>query len=190
MGAVTLRPPPRPASPRRLSRRTALVAGAGGCLTALAAVSGCSVNNPFDTEPTPAREAVRDLSPDVAVAVEAVTAIRASRQLVDAVLRRHPALRTRFQGLLEMHRAHLDALTDAVPDGVDTRGSEQPPPVDPRRQEARGQVVDEEQRLHDRLTGLALRAESGAFARLLGSAAASVSQHMAASAGGQVGVRG
>jgi hypothetical protein len=156
---------------------------------ALAGTSACSVNNPFSSAETPAREAVRDLAPDVAVAVEAVTAIRATERLVEAVVRRHPRLRGRFQGLLDMHAAHLRRLVDAVPQRVDPSGAEHPPPVLGDREAAHEQVLDGEQRLHDRLAGLAMRAESGAFARLLGAVAASISQHAVASSGHHVGVQ-
>jgi hypothetical protein len=189
MGAMTS-PLTSPARPRAaLSRRTVLAAGAGGVTTLLAGASGCSVNNPFSSAQTPAREAVRDLAPDVGVAVEAVTAIRATEQLVEAVVRRHPRLRGRFQGLLDMHAAHLRRLVDAVPERVDTSAAENPPPVLAGQDAAREQVLDAERRLHDRLAGLAMRAQSGAFARLLGSVAASISQHVVASSGHHVGVR-
>lgn len=174
---------PLPAVPDRpRSRRDVLVLGASlgtGSVLAAAGLTGCSVNNPFDDEETPAARAVPDLAPDVAVAVEAVTAIRSTEQLLDAVAGRHPRLRASLQGLSAMHRAHLAALVDAVPERVDTSATEQPPPVAPTAPAARGQLLDREHRLHQQLTGLALRAESGAFARLLGSAAASVSQHLA-----------
>jgi hypothetical protein len=160
-----------------LSRRGLLAAGAGGAV--LVPLAGCSVNNPFSDEETPAPEAVRDLSPDVAVAVEAVTAIRAVRDLVQASTRRHPQLVAPLQGLLDMHAAHLDALVDAVPDRVDTSGSAEPPAVPGRRPVARKRVLARERALQQQLVGFALRAQSGPFARLLGATSASVSQHLA-----------
>lgn len=117
-------------------------------------------------------------SPDVRVATAALTEVTAARGVVLSALRGHPPLRTGLADLVAMHRSHAVALADAVP---------HPPAmaVRPRRTSPRGQaralrrVVAAEQHLQLRLDALALRAQSGEFARLLASMAASVAQHLA-----------
>lgn len=162
-----------------VSRRTALHLGAGAAgLVGAGVVSGCDLNNPLTEEETPAAEAVRELEPDVAVAVEAVTLVRAAQSAVTRTGEQHAPLVDRLAGLTDTHRTHLDALIDAVPDGVDTSGSGAPYDVPVRRRDAVAGLLDTEATLHDGLVGLALRAESGAFARLLGAMAAAVSQQI------------
>jgi hypothetical protein len=167
----------RPGPDAGLSRRGALGLGVGAA-TALVA-SGCALNNPLSSERTPAPEAVRDLAPDVAVAVEAATMVSAARAAVTATAERHVALAPKLAGLLAAHQAHLDAVVDAVPEGVDTSPDLSAPYVVPAGPApALARVVATEHTLHDRLVGLALRAESGPFARLLGAMAAAVSQQL------------
>lgn len=169
-------PPTPPAGRAALSRRAALGLGAG---LGVAAVSGCALNNPLSTEETPAAKAVRDLAPDVAVAVQAVTLIRGGEAAAAATGDTHPGLATRLAGLLEAHRAHLAAVVDAVPDGVDTGSvGSAPYAVPPTPAAALTQLTATERTLHDELVGLALRAESGQFARLLGAMAAALSQQL------------
>ena len=160
----------------RFSRRTALGLGLGAAGAVVTA--GCALNNPLHEERTPAAEAVRDLSPDVAVAVEAVTLLRGAETAVTSTGERHPALAPRLAGLLAAHRAHLAALVDAVPHGVDTSTTGAPYAVPPRPAVALSRLTATEQAVHDGLVGLALRARSGPFARLLGSMAAAVSQQL------------
>jgi hypothetical protein len=169
-------PQTRAAAEARLSRRAALGLGAG---LGVVAVSGCALNNPLSTEETPAAKAVRDLAPDVAVAVQAVTLIRSGEAAASATSDKHPGLATNLAGLLEAHRAHLAAVVDAVPDGVDTGSAGSAPyAVPPTPAAALTQLAATEQSLHDELVGLALRAESGPFARLLGAMAAALSQQL------------
>jgi hypothetical protein len=77
-----------------------------------------------------------------------------------------------------MHQAHLDALVDAVPDGVDTSAAGPAYVVPARPARALTGLTANERSVHDSLVGLALRARSGAFARLLGSMAAATSQQL------------
>lgn len=160
-----------------VSRRAAVGLGLGA---GVAAVSGCALNNPFTSEETPAAKAVRNLAPDVAVAVEAATAIRRTASAVTETVARHPDLATRLSGLTRAHTAHLDAVVRAVPDGVDTSSQANGPayvvPAKPARALAR--LTGTETALHDTLVGLAIRAESGPFARLLGAMAAAISQQL------------
>jgi hypothetical protein len=165
-----------PATPARLSRRAALGLGAG---LSLSAATGCALNNPLSEEQTPAARAVRDLSPDVAIAVQAVTLVRAAESAVSATGQQHPALAPRLAGLLDAHRAHLRAVVDAVPDGVDTGPTGDAPYAVPAGASlALDQLTATERSLHDELFGLALRARSGPFARLLGAMAAALSQQL------------
>lgn len=168
-----MEPPPSP----QLTRRALLAGGAG--VVVVAGVAGCALNNPLSDQKTPAAQAVRELAPDVAVAVEAVTRIKVAAVSVAATGQAHPALSGRLAGLGGLHQAHLSALEDAVPDRVDTSAGAVPPPVPPKPALAVAQVLAAEHVLHDQLVALALRAESGPFARLLGSMAAGVSQQLA-----------
>jgi hypothetical protein len=160
-----------------VSRRAAVGLGLGAGVTVL---SGCALNNPFGSESTPAARAVRNLAPDVAVAVEAATAIRRTASAVSATTARHPDLGGRLAGLTQAHAAHLDAVVRAVPDGVDTSSQANGPAyvVPPRPARALTRLTDTEAALHDNLVGLAIRAQSGPFARLLGAMAAAISQQL------------
>lgn len=174
-------PPATPDSPLRLSRRAALGLGAG---LGLGGLSGCALNNPLHADRTPAARAVRDLAPDVAVAVQAVTLIRGAQAAATSTGQQHPALAPRLSGLLDAHRAHLAAVVDAVPHGVDTTPSSGPAYAVPATPAAAvSQLVTTEQAIHDELVGLALRARSGPFARLLGAMAAALSQQLHGLAG-------
>jgi hypothetical protein len=161
----------------RLTRRALLgtsVLGAG----VLGVASGCAVNNPLSDESTPAAQATRDLAPDVAVAVQAVTLVRTAQAAVRRTGQVHPPLEARITGLAAMHAAHLAALVDAVPEGVDTTATGPAYAVPAGADGALAGLTAAERSLHDSLVGLALRAESGAFARLLGSMAAAGSQQL------------
>lgn len=172
---MTLQTRPRPSA--GLSRRAALGLGA----VAGAALTGCSLNNPLSDERTPAARAVRDLAPDVAVAVEAATLVRGAQRAVASTAERHPQLDATLSELAAVHEAHLAAVVDAVPEGVDTSGEDGAAYVVPERPaRALAQLTATERSLHDGLVGLALRAESGPFARLLGAMAAAVSQRLVA----------
>jgi len=176
-----MRPQTRPATGAphgdpRFSRRAALGLGAGA--VAGVAVGGCALNNPLSQDKTPAAEAVRDLAPDVAVAVSAVTLVRGAQAAASSTSGKHPGLAARLADLLAMHQAHLDAVVDAVPSGVDTSASGPSYVVPERPVRALAELAAAEKSLHDALVGLALRAESGPFARLLGAMAAAVSQRV------------
>ena len=169
-------PPTPPAAQVPVSRRATLGLAAG---LAAAGMAGCTLNNPLTTDDTPAAKATRDLAPDVAVAVQAVTLIRAAEAAVRATGDQHPGLADRFSGLLQAHQAHLAAVVDAVPGGVDTSPADGTTYAVPATgPDALGGVAAAERKLHDELVGLALRAQSGPFARLLGAMAAALSQQL------------
>jgi hypothetical protein len=180
-----MRPQTRPATGAphgdpRFSRRAALGLGAGAVAGVAVGVTvgGCALNNPLNQDKTPAAEAVRDLAPDVAVAVSAVTLVRGAQAAASSTGGKHPGLAARLTDLLAMHQAHLDAVVDAVPSGVDTSASGPSYVVPERPVRALAELAAAEKSLHDALVGLALRAESGPFARLLGAMAAAVSQRV------------
>ena len=154
-----------------MSRRTVLAGFVGGA--ALLSVAGCSDDDQAGHRARPTRPA--GLAPDVAVATTALAEIRAVREAVTATLQTVPG----------------HPLDDRVArgDAPDARG-------DPGRRGARPRVdvgrpravrraratatrrvkalAVHEQKLHDTLDGLALRAQSGQFARLLASMGAAV----------------
>lgn len=184
-------PVPAPVGPHlRLSRRGALLT-----LGTLTATTGCTDDGPRDNRrrersgrpgPTP--------DPDVAVATEALAAQREVHALVTAVVARHPGLTARLGALTSAHGAHIAMLDGAVPSTSPTpspsaspgavRGgspSGSPGPSQTRvprnPQQALAALVAAERDLATTTKRLAFRAQSGAFARLLGSMAASVAQH-------------
>ena len=157
-----------------VSRRSLITAGTLG-LVGLAA-SGCSVENPVD-DGAPSRPA--ELAPDVAVATRALAEITAVSTAVAQTLRRHPETRARLAPVVQLHRAHARTLTDAAPDRAERSEAPAPYVVPRRRAGALRALARREQRLHDTLDGLALRAQSGDFARLLASMGAGVAQRLA-----------
>lgn len=166
-----------PLSAVRPGRRGLLAAGAG---TAALALTGCTLNNPFTTDKRPAAEATADLAPDVALAVTAVGALLEAQSRAQGAVAAFPALARRLAPWVALHQAHLDALRDAVPAGVDPSPTAPATAPPPGRKVALAQQKALEVDLHDQLVGLALRAESGPFARLLGTMAAAISQQLRA----------
>lgn len=158
-----------------MPRRAALLLTGGAGLAALAA---CSVRNPFDDSTTAATDALPDLAPDVAVAVQAVSLLLAAQDRATATATAFPSLAKRIAPLTATRTAHLAALTAAVPSRVDARPTSAPPTVPKTRRTALAALVRHEKSLHGGITGLALRAESGPFARLLGTIAAATSQQI------------
>lgn len=170
---------PRPAPEATVSRRGLLLGGVG-----LLALAGCSGDDSGDDSgdsgngKNPPRD-TSELAPDVAVATAALERIRATRAAVDATSARHPALGRELAGVTEMHAAHEESLVDAVPE----RARPDSPPatytVPPRRRVAARRLAVAETELHEGLDELALRAESGDFARLLASMGAGIAQQLA-----------
>jgi hypothetical protein len=136
-----------------------------------------------------------EIDPDVAVATEALAAQTAMIELVRATEERHGSLRGRLGPVLAAHEAHAALLSDAVPSEASATPSPSPSasgstsptspaspddrrtrvPGDPAR--ALQQVVAAEQTLATTTKRHAFRAQSGAFARVLGSMAAAAAQH-------------
>jgi hypothetical protein len=159
-----------------VSRRAIIAIGWAG-FVGLAA-SGCTVNNPVSHHPAPKTRA--GLAPDVAVATRALAEIKAVRTAATRTLTRFPATRSLVPRLVQMHEAHEVSLADAVPPGAATGpGTPAPHAVARQREAALRNLRAREQRLHDTLDALALRAQSGDFARLLASMGAAVDQQLA-----------
>ncbi len=154
--------------------RRSLIAGAAG-MAALAA-SGCSVNNPVSKKKAPPTPA--ELTPDVAVATRALAEITAVRAAVSGTMSRHPDSRAQLRQVVRMHRAHEKTLVNAVPERARPTAKPAPYVVPRKRKAALRKLATREQRLHDSLGGLALRAQSGDFARLLASMGAATSQRL------------
>ncbi|MCW2867574.1 MAG: hypothetical protein JWR20_1762 [Marmoricola sp.] len=191
--------PLRPATAAGVSRRGVL-AGAGG-LAAAPLLVGCSlgevgqaVRRGSGPAPTP--------TPDVRVATRALASVRAAREQVSATTARYPGLAGTLAPLLAVHRAHEASLVDAVPRGAASptssaasptaspstgatpTGTPAPtaptaPTVPRTRARALAAVVALEDRLHADLDGLAMRAQSGDFARLLAAMGAALAQRRA-----------
>jgi hypothetical protein len=159
-----------------LARRTLLAVGVTGM--AALGLAGCSDDDDGGGRSARATPA-RGVTPDVAVATAALGAIRATREAVVATQARYPATRAQLTALSRMHRAHEATLVDAVPDRARTSASPAPYAVPRRREAALRALRKREQHLHTSLDGLALRAQSGDFARLLASMGAAVDQRLA-----------
>lgn len=144
----------------------------------IAVVTGCSADKPATGADQPPRSS-GDLAPDVAVATSALAEIRAMRTAVSGTLSRFPEARATLAPLAKMHLAHEASLADAVPDRADTSTTPTPYAVPRRSEAAFRQLAAREQRLHDTLDALALKAQSGDFARLLASMGAGVGQRLA-----------
>ena len=149
----------------------------GGRRGGASLVSGCSVDNADLRRQAPRPTA--GLAPDVAVATRALAEIRAVRAAVEPHHVPLPGARPDLAPLVQMHRAHEASLVDAVPDRARPSAAPAPYVVPRKREVALRQLAAREQRLHDTLDGLALRAQSGDFARLLASMGAAVSQRLA-----------
>jgi hypothetical protein len=167
-----------PARPASTTRRGAL----GGVL-ALAVLAACDVDDlrPPEDEavptPTPSSSATPEPDADAVLAADTASDIASTLVLVDGVRRSFPRLRRDLQPLAKMHRAHL-----AVLEPPDDR-SVPAPDLGGTPAEAMNRVRGAEQTLQHTLADAAVRAESGALARLLASISASVSQHLSALGG-------
>jgi len=160
--------------PGDVTSRRSLIAGAVG-MAALVA-TGCSVENPTSADKAPRSAA--GLAPDVMVAIRALAEIRAVRAAVSSTASRYPPVRPDLAPIVQMHRAHEASLVDAVPDRARPGATPAPYVVPRKRAVALSKLEGREQRLHDTLAALSLKAESGDFARLLASMGAGVNQRL------------
>lgn len=191
---------PTPSSVRRavgLSRRTAL----GGVLaTTAAALSGCRPRG-IDRRPKARRPttASPEVDPDVTLAASVLADEQRMLDQVLATLTRHPGLAAVLAGARSAHQAHVRLLTHAVPDrdrpttpaspaaGASPSVSPSVPPstgtaprVPARVPVALATLAGAEDQLSLLGRRSAFTAQSGAFARVLASMAASASQQSVA----------
>lgn len=192
---------PDGADDRPVLSRRAVLALAGA--TVASGVSACTpkgVDRRAKPQPSPSPTPEED--PDVTLAATVLAGEQAILDRLTATVRRHPRLRARLSPAEAAHRAHVRLLTDAVPDKVTpsttaspsptpspTPGptptstdsgspAPKPPPAVPGHPgPALAVLAHEEGRLSllDKRSSFA--AESGAFARVLASMAASAAQH-------------
>ncbi len=180
---VSERAPAPAAGPvsRPVPRRSTLLGLAG--LAGAGLVAGCTSGGPEpgspDTGPTgsPAATGSPAVEVDVRLAARVLAVEQAMLDRVVATGRAHPRLRDRLEDARSAHRAHVRLLATAVPDGATS-------PAAPRRRPSvapsPAAALADLARAEDRLAGTgrrsSLAAESGAFARVLGSMAAAASQ--------------
>jgi hypothetical protein len=167
-------PHPAPFGDGWVSRRTVLAGALGG--VGILAVAGCSDDTATGTKKP---DSPAGLAPDVAVATTALSEIRAVRAAVTSTLRRFPATRSVVGSLVALHQTHEATLVDAVPARASTSAAPAAYAVPRNRDRALAKLALREQALHDTLDGLAMRAQSGQFARLLASMGAAVHQRLA-----------
>jgi len=150
------------------SRRTALF----GAVAGLVAVAGCDDADPRNgpavgpSTGVPAADDVPD--PDTALVEETLIRINGALAVVTAAQRRHRDLRPALRPFVRMHQEHLRALEQPAPGRTSSPGAA-----------GLDQVRRAEQALQRQLVDAAVRAESGALARLLASMSAAVAQRLA-----------
>lgn len=129
----------------------------------------------------------------MALVALAVAGERSALEAVTATIDRHADLADALSRLLDAHRAHVNLLADAAPDEAasgptspttpaspgpgESTGSTGTPTVPARTKAALQRLSSMEQGLSLANKRHAFAAESGAFARLLASMAASAAQH-------------
>jgi hypothetical protein len=181
---------PAPSSSRRaLSRRTALL---GTLAVGTAACTPYSLDDERDPgrQAAPAEQPKAD--PDVSLAATVLAAEQALIDRVDATLDAHPRLARLLAGTRATHAAHVDLLAAAAPDSPVPSSSSSPSPAAsatsgpepaPRVPRDAAQALralarhEDELSLEDKRS--AFTAQSGSFARVLASMAASAAQQSA-----------
>jgi hypothetical protein len=148
-----------------------------GALAGLLAVTGCDVNDldpgGSDDEPTTApTEASTDA--DAALVDRARTRITSADTVLQELVRQHPRLRRELRPLRELHAAHAEVLGGFMERATVSGPFDLP--------QDRTLVRRTETELQQHLTLAAVRAESGALAKLLASMAAGIAQRQAVSA--------
>ena len=183
---------PSPSSSRRaLSRRTTLL-GAVALGTAACPPYSVGEDQRRAGRPSapPASEEPRS-DPDVPLAAAVLAAEQGLVDRIDAAVAAHPRLERVLAGTREVHAAHVALLADAAPatpspaassaasEGASPTTEEETPrvPDDPARTLRALARHEDELSLADKRSAFA--AESGGFARVLGSMAAAAAQQAA-----------
>jgi len=163
--------------------RRAVLGGLAASAVVVAA-AGCAADTRQAGRKSPGTATTpRGVSPDVALAITAVTRVGTVADLVHRTIAHHRRLRHQLSGLNALHAAHLRLLQEAVPD--DRRDAARGPAGQHERvphgaHAALRAALRAEHDLRPQLEGLAVRAESGEFARLLAAMSAAVAQQLAA----------
>jgi hypothetical protein len=105
--------------------------------------------------------------------------IRRTRDQIGVVLARHPGLRATLAPVVSMHQSHIDALVGAVPKGASATDGGTGTAIPAGRVPALRRLAQLERELSSALVSAALKAESGAFARLLASMATAIDERLA-----------
>jgi hypothetical protein len=170
-----------PSSDVFVSRRAAVVTVAAATVTTMA---GCTSTGAGRSAGRSRPSDTAKPDPDVALAAVALRRERAMLQRVIATVHAHPGLADVLAGTRATHHAHVELLARAV---ADHTASPTPKPTgdgDPRHAVPRGSdaalaaLARQEVRLAELGRQSALAARSGAFARVLASAAAAAAQQV------------
>jgi hypothetical protein len=161
--------------PPAISRRAALVAAVG----AAAAGTACTPDPADPDTGRRSRERAAEPLPDVTLAATVVADEQELLELIDAALARHPRLERVLAVARAAHAAHVTLLEDAAPPSAVPSPAPTAPgrvrvPGDPARAVRAIARREDELALVDKRSAFA--AESGAFARVLASMAASAAQ--------------
>jgi hypothetical protein len=161
--------------PPAISRRAALVAAVGTVATGTA----CTPDQADPEAGNRSRERAAEPLPDVTLAATVVADEQELLNLIDATLARHPRLERVLADARAAHAAHVTLLEDAAPDSATPSSAPTAPgrvrvPGDPARAVRAIARRADELALVDKRSAFA--AESGAFARVLASMAASAAQ--------------
>ena len=154
-------------------------------------LAGCTGSGTHRSPRQSRRSPEAKADPDVALAGRALARERAMLQQVSATVHAHPGLAGVLAGTRATHRAHVRLLAHAVPDKqaspsptpttpspTPTAGGGHRPAVPHRPGEALAALARQEARLAQFGRESAQTARSGAFARVLASAAAAAAQQV------------
>ena len=154
----------------RPTRRSTLGLALGTSVALGAGLAGCDLDDAASGTRTPAAAAA---DPDRALLDGVLADLDARLALVALARSTYPRLQQPLAGLEAMHRAHRDVLS---PDPAGAAGA--PPATGRTARAALRRVRSDEEAHRTALVEAAVAARSGALARLLGSMAASVAQHL------------
>lgn len=150
-----------------------------GCTEGRAVQPAATATGTTGSTGTPTRGPV---PPDVALAAAVLRDEQAMLDRVVATARRHPGLADTVSGARSTHRAHVRLLREAVPPGTPSPTATRtgrPGQVPGRPAPALAALARAERRLSAAGERNAVRARSGAFARVLASMAAASAQQAA-----------
>ena len=165
--------PVRPSTPLRApaTRRTAL----GGLLLGIGALAACDADLSGGGRDGSGPASAGD--PDHALVASVLADLVAATDLGSATAAAHPRLHETLAPLRALHEAHLEALggRPSTAPATSGAGGGRPTAAAPTLESLRSREL----RLQRRLVAAAVRAESGALARLLASMSAGETQQLA-----------